>query len=104
MVVYRMKNPYTGEIKETSNLKRLVEISITDLKDWVNEQPNNYDYGVLLIDKVVYGCDDTEWDGAYWEYPVLSEKTIVTLFVSTLSVQITRLSDDKKCIIWRGDL
>ena len=102
MVVYRVKNVYTGEIKETSLIKRSVEIAISDLKEELYDN-HGYDSRVLLIEKVIYDCDDSEWDGAYWDYPILEERTIFAVYVSTMSVQITRLVDYNRCIIWRGE-
>lgn len=102
MVVYKVRNIYTGEIKETSSVKKSVEIAISDLKERFHDC-DGFDCGVLLIEKIIYDCDDSEWDGAYWDYPVLEESTIFTVYVSTMSVQLTRLSDHKMCIIWRGE-
>lgn len=102
MVIYRMADIYTGEIRETNSFKRIMEITINVLKERVHDE-GGYNAHLLLIEKVVYDCDDSAGDENYWEYTALSVKTIATVFVSSLSVQITRLVDNARCIIWRDE-
>lgn len=98
--VYRVKLPFTGEIKESNNLKRLYQIAITDLRDYVGARGfEGFKNHCIAIEKVIYNCSDDCED--YWNYPETDSTLLLFIYVSKLSISIMRVSDSRECYISR---
>ena len=99
-IVYRVKIPFTGEIKESKNLKRLYQIAIDDLRDHVGFKGfEGFKIACLCIERVVYDCSE-ECD-TYWNYPELESTSLIIIYMSKFSISIMRVSDTKECYISR---
>ena len=99
-IVYRVKIPFTGDIKESSNLKRLYQITMDDLRDYVGFRGfEGFKACCLGIEKVIYDCSEGSDD--YWNYPELDRNTLFLIYMSKISINIMRLSDNKECYISR---
>lgn len=93
--IYRVSIPFTGEIKESSNYKRLFQIALADLRDYVDKAG----YGAffkaerLIIERCTYDCSDDTED--YWNYPRIDSEDVAMIYVSSYSIAFYRFSDAK---------
>lgn len=97
MTIYRVKNTITGEIKESSNFKRLFGIMVSDLRDEIGKSGYGHFKGEsLIIEKVLYDCSEDTDD--YWNNPIIDSEYIALVYVSTLSLAYYRFSDCKELV------
>lgn len=98
--VYRVKLAFTGEIKESSNFKRLFQITIDDLRDYVGAKGFDGFKNVCIgIEKVVYDCSEDCDD--YWNHSKLDESMLFIIYMSKISMSIMRVSDGMECHVER---
>ena len=95
MVIYRVRVSWTGEILETTSLKRAYQIAKREAKDFVRGSAT---LAHLDVEKEVYSCPDDTDD--FWHYPVESIETVLSLeAVKHDSMILYRLRDRKYLIV-----
>ena len=93
--IYRVKCPFSGEIRETSNFKRLFGIALSILRDYVDKAGHGAFFKAerLILERVTYDCSDETDD--YWNYTELDSEDVAMIYVSSYSIAFYRVSDAK---------
>lgn len=97
MVIYRVKNKTTGEIKESTNFKRLFGIMVSELREEIGKSGyGDYKGESRIIEKVIYDCSEDTDD--YYHYPIIDSENVALVFVSTIALAYYRCSDEKEIV------
>ena len=97
MVIYRVKNETTGEIKESTNFKRLFGIMVSELREEIGKSGYGHFKGESrIIERVLYDCSEDTDD--YYHHPIIDSEYVALVYVSTLSLAYYRFSDEREIV------